>query len=405
MEVLLVITWILLVLSALGLVYWLIVLWRVGRVLLDRPTVRRGLSLDAPENGWPTLSIIVPVHNEQRVIDDCCSSLRAQDYERLEIIFVLDRCEDQSLAILRRHAAEDDRITLIENEECPSDWAGKCHAARLGAEKAHGDWLLFTDADTVFDPNLSQASLALANHQQLSLLSLLSTLTFKQMFEYIVQPVATLNLIRMYPMDRVNRAESGRTRPFANGQFMLFPREDYDRISGHTGVKDELLEDIAFARLMHENNGRCGVFLADGMLTCSMYDSLADMRRGWKRIFVEACKRKPGRLMKNARRVIFSGIVLPLIQILALVAAIIIFRGSNDPGLGILTGSIVLAGWLVQFLALRWIYHLGGAPHRACIFYPLGSWEVARIMFDGARDLKDQRPIQWADRDYVRQVR
>ena len=61
--------WPLLALSVAGVVYWFAVVVRAGRVLADRPTVRRGLELPAPEAGWPKLSIIVPVHNEQRVID------------------------------------------------------------------------------------------------------------------------------------------------------------------------------------------------------------------------------------------------------------------------------------------------------------------------------------------------
>ncbi|MHC5004446.1 MAG: glycosyltransferase family 2 protein, partial [Planctomycetota bacterium] len=91
-------------------VYWSIVLVRLRRGLIDRPTVRAGIDLPPPPGGWPRLSVIVPAHNEERVIDRCISSLRSQDYENLEIVLVLDRCTDGTLEIARRHAAEDPRV-------------------------------------------------------------------------------------------------------------------------------------------------------------------------------------------------------------------------------------------------------------------------------------------------------
>ena len=49
-------------------------------------------------------------------------------------------------------------------------------------------------------------------------------------------------VMMMYPIDKVNRAY--RRRPFANGQFMLFDRDVYERIGGHAATKNELLEDL-----------------------------------------------------------------------------------------------------------------------------------------------------------------
>ena len=91
----------------------------------------------------------------------------------------------------------------------------------------------------------------------------------------------------------VNRRDS--RRHFANGQFMLFRRDVYDAIGGHEAVKGELLEDIALARVVgmrrHDYAGGC--LMADGMLFCRMYRSWEAFRRGWRRIYTEAAKRKP----------------------------------------------------------------------------------------------------------------
>jgi chlorobactene glucosyltransferase len=397
-----IVAWPLLALSVAGLVYWIAVIVRAGRVLADRPTVRRGLELAGLEAGWPKLSIIVPVHNEQRVIDACATSLRQQDYQSVELVFVLDRCTDDTERLLTRHAEADPRIVMVRTEACPDDWAGKCHAAHLGAERATGQWLLFTDADTRFEPALARAALLLAMDRQMHLLSLLTTLTVDHRFEWAAQSVATMNLIRMYPLQGVNRDE--RARPFANGQFMLFRRDWYERIGGHAAVRDALLEDLAFARLLKENGGRGTVVLADGMLICSMYASLEAFKSGWKRIFIEACKRKPGRLRKKGWRVLANGVGLPLVQV-ATVAAGAVLLMTGAAAIGLVMIGVAAVGWLAQIVALRWIYASGGAPKRAAVLYPAGCWIVGRIMLDAARDLKKRRPVIWGGRQYVLEPR
>jgi glycosyltransferase involved in cell wall biosynthesis len=413
MTALILIAWPLMIVATIGLLYWLVVAYRVARMMRSRPTIRRGVELTGPEtasesprgestDAEPLVSIIVPVHNEQMVIDTCAKSLRNQFYEPLQIIIVLDRCTDGTRTILERHEAEDDRLVLIDNHECPDDWAGKCHAARIGAERADGEFLLFTDADTEFDPELVRAAVVLARRERIDLLSLLSDLRFHYDFERIAQPVASAQLIRMYPIDRVNRRDGG--RPFANGQFMLFTREIYERVGGHAAVRDALLEDIAFARCVEQAGGQCGIFLADGMLTCSMYDTLDEFMLGWKRIYIEACKRKPSRLRKNAWRVFGIGIGLPLIQ-LATFAIGTILAFADTPVLGGAMVVLALIGWMVQMLTAMRIYAIAGAPRLSAFFYPFGCWVVGGIMLAGAADLERGRPIPWAGREYVLEPR
>lgn len=395
-----------------ALLYWIVVWFRVRQVERDRPTVRAGLDLIAPAAGWPRVSIVIPAHNERRVIDACAASLRRQDYHNLEIIFVLDRCTDETRDLLRPHKEADPRIVVIENDHCPADWAGKCHAAQLGASRATGDWLLFTDADTEFDPSLCRATVAIALDQNLGLLSLLSTLTHEKSHELIAQPVAGFNLMRLYPIRRVvrdSRTEGRRPmRPFANGQFMLFSREWYEKVGRHEAVRDDLLEDLALARRVHEMNGRLLTLLADGMLRCSMYDSMASFKTGWKRIFIEACNRSPRRLRRYGWRVFINGVAAPAVQLASLTTSITLLV-RNDwwlPTLaGASLGAIAVAGILTQAAALVRLYRLSAAPVRAAMLYPAGCWILSRILFDGARDLKTRRPVRWGGRQYILEPR
>ncbi len=385
-------------LTSSGLLLWIIVLARMKLMRVGSQTVRDGCDLPAPPDGWPRLSIVVPVHNEQDMIERCAASLRAQTYDDLELIFVLDRCSDNTAGVLAGHAATDPRVTIVVNDHCPDDWAGKCHAAHLGAQRATGEWILFTDADTEFEPDLTRAAVALARHRDAALLSLLSTLTFVHHFEQVAQLAAAIQLMIMYPIERVKRGRQA--RPFANGQFMLFRRDWYDRIGGHAAVKDDLLEDIASARRVQGHGGRSEVLFADGMLSCSMYETLRDFEQGWKRIFIEACNRKPGRLLKWATRTLLLGVALPLVQLAALVAAPATML-IGHPWLGGGMAGTVLTSWILQGVALRRLATLARAPHASIALYPLGCLIVGRIMIAGARDLRRRRPVVWGGRRYV----
>ncbi len=386
-----------------AIVLWMVVLHRVRRVVVDRPTVRRGLDHGPPPPDAPLVSVIVPAHNEERVIDDCIASLRRQAYPSLESIPVLDRCTDGTLAIAQRHAEDDDRVIIIENDNCPDGWAGKCNAARRGAERATGDYLLFTDADTSFEPELVRASVAIAVKRDFALFSLLSTLTVTRTFERVAQPVASMILVAMYPLERVDRGPR-LSRPFANGQYMLFRRAEYDALGGHAAVKDDLLEDIAFARRIHEEGGRCGLLLADGMLRVSMYDSYSGFREGWKRIFIEACRRKPSRIRKQALRSVSIGTVLPALNI----AAVGLGIGLLTTGFLWLGSATLLAGTAALIshqVALHAAYRMGGSPVSTAWMHPIGSLIIARVLREAANDLEARRPIRWGGREYVLEPR
>ena len=136
--------------ASLGLwtgVYWWLVLGRVRRV--DRFTIDLADGLGRPDPGG-RVSIIVPAHDESRVIERLVRGVLDQRGVDFELVVVLDRCTDDTLPRLRDAAGNDPRVRIVELDHCPDDWAGKCHAAAAGAAVATGDWLLFTDADVLF---------------------------------------------------------------------------------------------------------------------------------------------------------------------------------------------------------------------------------------------------------------
>ena len=321
------------------LLLWGVIWIRLEQTMRTVPTLRLGETLAAADPPTGRVCVVVPAYNESRVIAGLVRSLRNETYPDARFVLALDRCTDDTAALARAEIAGDDRFEIVEIDSCPDGWVGKVHALHAGVTRsratADAEFLLFADADTLFSPGCIAAALALLRERRLDLLSLLSTLTHDTWFERVVQTTAALELMRRFPLTLAN-AERDR-RAFANGQFLLFRRDAYEAIGGHAAVKDVVFEDVNLARLVDAAKRRLGVFMADGLLHCRMYADWAQFRRGWKRIFTEAAKRKARRLTLWSWQIRLLGTLFPLCTLVALAfgAALIAqdaLRGVVDGG-------------------------------------------------------------------------
>lgn len=396
-----------------GGVYYGVVLWRVLKTAWTLPTARDGLTMPMPSGGWPSVCVVVPAHNEEAVIGELARSLMGQDYPGLRVVFSLDRCTDGTEAVVRGVCASgnalDPRFEIVRVTACPEGWAGKTHAAWRGVCDSAGakgaELLLFADADTVFEPGLVRASVALLHARRLDLLSLLSQLTSEQWFEKTVQPAAGFELVRQYPLDIVNREV--RPRAFANGQFMLFRRGLYDAIGGHERVKHELLEDIAFARhldiVRKTMPSRWGVLMTGGMLRCRMYRDWPSFRRGWKRIYTEASLRRPAQLREWAWRKRLGGVVMPAAGLVCAMLGPMVVMWDRPLGWTMIGAGVVsLAMFVVTMVR---IYADQGLGFAWALAYPFGAWRVAGLLSEAARDLEQGVKTVWGGREYAREVK
>jgi hypothetical protein len=318
------------------------------------------------------------------------------------VIFVLDRCTDGTRAALEPIAAADPRLRIIENGDCPDGWAGKCNAAHVGARHATGDLLLFTDADVEFHPRLIRATVPLLRARGLASSESSASPRVRHWFEAVAQPVAAVTLMRLYPFSRVNHTRN--PRAFANGQFLLFEGSVYRRLGGHASVRDDLLEDIAFARRVRDAGGRGGIATAEHLMTVEMYESAGEFHRGWKRIYLEASERRPPRLRAIGIEVLASGALLPLAAIAAVLAGTAWGGGGLEPLAGVTAwlGAAALAAFLSVAGWLRAQCH---SPLAATPFHPIGAWMVAHCMLEAASDLDARRPVRWGGKEYVLEPR
>lgn len=90
----------------------------------------------------PLISVIVPVYNDAKYLDGCLSSIISQTYKNLEIIVVNDGATDDSPKIIKKFAADDARIKVIEQQN-----QGLSAARNTGLKQATGRLVAFIDAD------------------------------------------------------------------------------------------------------------------------------------------------------------------------------------------------------------------------------------------------------------------
>lgn len=111
----------------------------------------------------PKVSIVVPVYNTEAYLSACVESLLCQTHRNLELIFIDDGSEDDSLAILEAYAKRDSRIRLIRQEN-----AGVSAARNAGIDAATGDYIGFVDSDDTVEPTFVETLLsAFAAHPEI----------------------------------------------------------------------------------------------------------------------------------------------------------------------------------------------------------------------------------------------
>jgi glycosyltransferase involved in cell wall biosynthesis len=140
----------------------------------------------------PTVSVIVPARNEEACLRDCLQSLVTQSSVAFEIIVVDDYSTDRTHEI----AASFPAVHVIEAGPLPAGWTGKNNAVTTGARQARGQWLLFTDADTVHLPGSLARALAEAHQNHADLLSYSPEQIAVTFWEMATLPVVFAELAR-----------------------------------------------------------------------------------------------------------------------------------------------------------------------------------------------------------------
>lgn len=96
----------------------------------------------------PKVSVIIPVYNIEESVGTCLQSVTGQTFRDLEIIVVNDGSTDGSLEVIKRYAATDSRIVIVDKQN-----EGLAYARRSGLQVARGEYVQHLDGDDYLEPD------------------------------------------------------------------------------------------------------------------------------------------------------------------------------------------------------------------------------------------------------------
>jgi glycosyltransferase involved in cell wall biosynthesis len=114
----------------------------------------------------PRLTIVLPVYNHERYVEQALQSLYAQDYTDFQIIAVDDSSTDNSLEVLNRHR---DRVLFLESPH----HAGPACARNRALQAADSELVAFMDADDLCEPERLRLQVEMIEHRDLVASSLI----------------------------------------------------------------------------------------------------------------------------------------------------------------------------------------------------------------------------------------
>ena len=342
------------------------------------------------------VSIVVPARNEELVIDRCVRSLLAQRYGNFEVIALNDRSTDRTRGRLEAIAATEEPLRILDGEPLPEGWVGKCWAAFQAAQAAHGDWLLFVDADTYYQPAALASAVAFAERHQVDLLSLGPRQELGTFWERALLPaIFGIILTAGGPISEVNDP----TRPLAKaiGQFMLFRTSTYWAIGGHETVKDEIVDDFALARRVKGTGHHLRLASGRDLVSTRMYHSLPEIWEGFSKNSYAEARRQPTGVVE-AIVLPWLTIALPPLFGARALSRLLTRRRASWLELSILIQSALQIGMLMDF-AVQAVRLVRLSPFWA-LTVPPGLLFFSAVMVNSTLRVLSGRGVTWKGRSY-----
>jgi glycosyltransferase involved in cell wall biosynthesis len=226
-----------------------------------------------------TVTILIPVRNEEGNIADLVLSLQAQEFlNKPEIIFINDSSTDDTADKLQEAKDGGAQIKVINAPALPDGWLGKPWAMQQGYLQAKGEIVVTLDADVrLTSTAIAQAIAMLGDRSFISPYPRQIAMTFS---ERLIQPLLQWSWMSTVPL-RVAEKSARTSLAVANGQFFLVRKSALGQIGGFTAIAAEVLDDMELARALIKSGALGGVADGSALAQTRMYKNFSEIKAGY----------------------------------------------------------------------------------------------------------------------------
>ena len=197
------------------------------------------------------VSVIVPARNEEEHIESGLTSLLTLDYDNYEVLVVDDRSTDRTGQVIERVAASPEAhgcLRALHIQTLPPGWIGKTHAMWVAGGVASGDWLLFTDADVQFKPDVLRRALAYAEKEKADHLVLFPRMIMKRPGERMM--IAFFQTLFTFGHRPWKVADPNADDHMGVGAFNMVDRRAYEAVGTYRALRMEILDDMKLGKVI-----------------------------------------------------------------------------------------------------------------------------------------------------------
>lgn len=356
--------------------------------------VMEKLKKTAPISEKPLVSIAIPARNEEHFIQACVSSLIDQSYENIEILILDDNSTDNTALEAQQLQKQDSRVRIIKGKPLKKGWRGKLYAMQQLYEESKGEYLLFTDADTVHNPGSVEYGLGIIIHEQASMVSGYPKQIGKGLWVQTLVSAMLFNTVLYMPLKLQQKVQWS---PFAMaiGQYLLLKRTVLEDIGGFSSIPDVICDDVMLARACTRTGHKYVFADMKDALSCRMFSTFKNGFKGLERSITGVIDIKAYMvpLVLLAAVVLLACAIAPLATVAMLIALLYNPALSPLPFFLLLGGSFLLFGsWTATGL-----YH--GFPLKVSIQGPIAFVFVVAMYIHGYYRKVSGKGFMWKGRN------
>lgn len=262
------------------------------------PPARSGLDGSSAAT-LPEVALIFAARDEAAGVEVATRSMLAEAKldPALRIIAVDDRSTDGTGAILDRLAAGAPALAVVHVATLPEDWLGKTHALQAGADEVPETtrWLLFTDADVVFQPGAVRRAVAFAEANQVDQLTIGPDVVTHSVGERLFLCLFGLLFSLYGPIGHLSNRQS--RAHIGIGAFNLIRAEAFRAIGGFRHLSLSVDDDMRLGQTLKYAGYSMRFLLGQGAISVRWQEGTWGMIRGIEKNFFAGLNFSLGRVL------------------------------------------------------------------------------------------------------------